>query len=72
MTVPNAREIDHLLPADMPASSGGGQTLPVALPNYEAMLIYYRGLDFKQMLAAGPVDGLDLERSPEPLRPVAL
>lgn len=72
MTVPGALATARPQSADQIHSSGGGQTLSIAWQDPSAALIDYRGLDFKEMLAACPVDGLDLERKPEPPRPVAV
>lgn len=72
MTISSARTIAHPIPVEQPRSNGSGQALPTALPDPSAALIDYFGLDFKEMLTACPIDGLDLERSPEPPRPVAL
>lgn len=78
MNVRTARGSVHSLPAGQPRPHNGGhvndagQTPPRILPDPNAALVDYRGLDFKEMLAACPIDGLDLERNPEPPRPVAL
>jgi hypothetical protein len=43
-----------------------------AQPDPKTTLIDYSGLDFKQMLAACPIDGIDLTREPEYPREVEL
>lgn len=72
MTVPSALATARPRPADQIRSNGGGETLSIAWQDPNAALIDYRGLDFKEMLAACPVDSLDLERKPEPPRPVSV
>ena len=69
MTAPNARTIARPLAAEQPRPNRS-PALPAAMQDPNAAPIDYRGLDFKEMLAACPVDGLDLERKPEPPRSV--
>lgn len=72
MTAPSARTMARPLAAEQPRPNGSSPALPAAMQDPKAAPIDYRGLDFKEMLAACPVDGLDLERRPEPPRPVAV
>ena len=71
MTAPSARTRARPLAANPPHPNLGPE-MPAAMQDPNAAPIDYRGLDFKEMLAACPVDGLDLERKPEPPRPVAV
>jgi hypothetical protein len=52
-----------------------GYALPVGIdaqPDPKTTLIDYRGLDFKEILAACPIDDIELSRNTDPPRPLDL
>ena len=72
MTTKNTPTSNHR--AD-PDTESAGYALQVEIdtqPDPKTTLIDYSGLDFKEMLAACPIDDIDLARNPEPPRPVEL
>ena len=71
MTLSDVRTMARPPSEDTPRPNSGA-ALSIAWQDPNAGLIDYRGLDFKEMLAVCPVDGLDLERRPEPPRPVTV
>ena len=51
-----------------PTAGSAGHALQVSIddqPDPKTTLIDYSGLDFKEFLAACPIDGIDLTREPE-------
>lgn len=71
MTDKNIRNVVN--PCDPDASSSAsGASKPLAYEERERIRAYYRSLNFKEFLAACPIDGLDLTRESEYPREVEL
>ena len=71
MTTQNPDPIVHSVePLSDPVSAS--RTEPLTDEERERLLEYYRSMNFKEFLAACPIDGIDLTREPEYPREVEL